>query len=160
MVELHGPACFAVAAAVLEDDTEAERVVGETLALLIEQAEGGPTTFEDEAARLIRLVRLRAMSRRGERQGGRRRRRQERRLATEALHAEGAPGSVPDPGAALTAFQRLRPQTREVLSLSFFHGLRPPEVATRAGITESVARDRLRGGLAELQDPGAAEVTG
>jgi DNA-directed RNA polymerase specialized sigma24 family protein len=150
MVAALGPAAFAVADAILGDADEAEGVAAGAVATVIERERDEPIEAEHEAEAVLRLARLRAVALRREREGGRRRRRQEHRQEEETLRAHPVP--LPPATEALAAVGALRAQAREAVSLAFFEGLTLYEVASRAGATVETTRQRLRGGLAELQE--------
>lgn len=94
-------------------------------------------------------LRSRALDRRGRAGRTREHPMDEEAVATE-LGTHGVSPNTVDRIAMMQALERLPPDIREALDLTYFQGLTAPEIAERAGVPVGTVRSRLARGLATL----------
>ena len=153
IVERYGPAAYAIAASIVDDREQAERVTAGGFSLTLELCNRFDPARDDEQRWILSVVRRHAL---GEfREGGRRLRRRRRREQDDQELEAGVTTSMPsgiEADAVIGAFRALRPSQREALSLAGLQGLDPAEIGRRTGVSEAGARGRIRTGLIDLMD--------
>lgn len=153
VAEYAGPA-YAVAAAILGEGAEAERVAADGLLDAWEFGSALPELPAAERLWVLALVRRGAI----DRQRKRKRPRDEDAgfVPLIALAIEDptwqADFGLLSPDDVRDALETLPAETREALDLAHAHGLRPGEIARRSKLSEETVRERLRFGLQQLRD--------
>lgn len=146
VVTTYARPAFAAALAVLGERSLAERAVRESFAFTPAELDGFDPRAQSEAAWLLARVRGRSLQ-------------LQRRQPTNGAPETGEPDAVwrtvmttITPEQASAALGSLNEGQREIVTLAFWKGLRPIEIAKLRGLPEELVRETLRAGLERFRD--------
>jgi RNA polymerase sigma-70 factor (ECF subfamily) len=151
LYDRYAPLLLAAAVRMLGSPREAQDLLHDVFLEAWEHARQYDAARGTVRAWLFVRLRSRALDRLG-----RAERASEKSIADDAVAKElenhGVSASTVDSIAMKQAFEKLSPDVRQALELTYFEGLTAPEIAERAGVPVGTVRSRMARGIATLTE--------